>query len=202
MLRTSLALLSSSFQPSAAFVKSAAELVKLHYAHRAAIEEKDHKVANKIEDVFQNELYDFRPLFTVAESVRVGRAYTKQVYSALRYFGLNEDPLARQLEAILGKTPRKQGSKLAVFRGISPETRIRPKTAAGANNSSAQLSKLREAVIDYKAEERPLPAESVYSIVGPSNQGRRQPAGNPDMHRGHWVLQDPDLQGERRTDPW
>lgn len=200
MLRLGTPLLSSALQPNNAFVKSALELVKLHYAHRNAIEDKDLKVAAKIEDAFIEELYEFRPLFSIAESVKVGRPYSQKIYGAMRYFGLGDDPLARQLESILGRAQRKKGSKIAVFRGLSSSP-----SAGGAVGADEQLDARRETIIEERPEERPLPPEHVYSALGGANGGKPRRGLYPDQHRGHWVLQDEELiikREDRAVDPW
>ncbi|KAL7696830.1 hypothetical protein N2W54_000886 [Lotmaria passim] len=199
MLRVSLVWCSNTLHNSTPFVDGALQLMKLHLAHRNAREDKNKDACLAIEQEFLREVEVFRPCFTMSASLEVAQQYSKKLYSALRYFGMDDDPLIRQLDLLLGRKEmqdgrRRQQQQRGFFKGASCTS------AAAGQASASPLSTLAELVETTLPTE--LPHAPKVDMTAPRRPGAVQ---IQHRYRGHWVLQEPDIaitRSERKEDPW
>ncbi|KPI88719.1 hypothetical protein ABL78_2179 [Leptomonas seymouri] len=187
---------SISLHNSTPFVDGALQLMKLHLAHRNARADKNKEACEAIEQEFLREVESFRPCFTMSASLEVAQQYSKKLYSALKYFGMDDDPLIRQLDLLLGRRGmrdcRGREQQRSFFKGAGG-------TSAG-QVSPNPLTTLEELV------ETTLPTELPHAPKVDLTAPRRPGAVKiQHRHRGHWVLQEPDIaitRSERKEDPW
>lgn len=196
MVRSSLRLFSTALHNSTPFVDGALQLVKLHLAHRNAKMDKNVEVCNAIEQEFLREVEIFRPCFTAAASLEVAQQYSRKIYAALRYFGVDDDPLIRHLDLILGRQglrDRGRGLSQGMFKGVRTQSSLK-------SNETVRFSPLSESAETVLPSELPNPPQ--IDMTTPRRPGAVQV---PHRYRGHWVLQDPEVaitRNERREDPW
>ncbi|KPA83050.1 putative mitochondrial hypothetical protein [Leptomonas pyrrhocoris] len=187
---------STALHNSTPFVDGALQLVKLHLAHRNAREDNNKEACQAIEREFLREVEVFRPCFTMSASLEVAQQYSKKLYSALKYFGMDDDPLIRQLDSLLGRREMQDGRRRQQQRSFF-------KAAGGASlgqSSAGSLSTLAELVETTLPTE--LPHAPRVDLTSPRRPGAVQ---IQHRYRGHWVLQEPDIaitRDERKEDPW
>ncbi|CCW61729.1 unnamed protein product [Phytomonas sp. EM1] len=188
---------SRSLHNSTPLVEGALQLYKLYLAHRNAASDKNTEACQAIEDEFLKEVETLRPFFTMSASLEVAQQYSKQTYRSLKYFGLHDDPLTRQLDQLLGREAMRKTARGAqsIFKGVTPS-----KSMSGSQNLSRVLTSL------YERAETTLPSELPNPPKIDETIPRRPGAVRvPLRHRGHWVLQEPEIaitKNERREDPW
>lgn len=203
MLRLSRLWSSNALHNSTPFVDGALQLMKLHLAHRNAREDQNAEACQAIEQEFLREVEVFRPCFTMSASLEVAQQYSKKLYSALKYFGMEDDPLIRQLDLLLGKRAmqesrnrHQQQQQPGFFRGVG----ARAPGGSGGQSAADPFTTLAERV------ETTLPAELPHAPkVDAATPLRPGAVRLRHRHRGHWVLQEPDIaitRNERREDPW
>lgn len=211
-----------------------------------------------LEREFFREVESLRPVLTISASLEASKEYTQYIYHALRYFGLHDDPLMRQLTGLVSRaglrrrvggvlleergegsfssrisTSSSASSSCSSFSGLSSNTKSTPsfpRTVKGIESrgrekseefsslsspSSSFCSPFRngeEGTVTVFPTELPNPPQ--VGEVGDGRSGnaleyikRRRPGALqiPAAHRGHWVLQEPEIlitREERREDPW
>lgn len=57
-----------------------------------------------LENEFFREVEAFRPVFTMSASLEVSKEYSQCIYRALCYFGLQDDPLMRQMAGVVSRS--------------------------------------------------------------------------------------------------
>jgi hypothetical protein len=188
---------SNALHNSTPFVDGALQLMKLHLAHRNARQDHNKEACRAIEQEFLREVEVFRPCFTMSASLEVAQQYSKKLYSALRYFGMDDDPLIRQLDLLLGRKEMQDGRRgqqqRSFFKGAHS-------AAVGGQPATNPLTTLAELVETTLPTE--LPNAPKVDMVAPRRPGAVQ---IQHRYRGHWVLQEPDIaitRKERREDPW
>ncbi|AIO00301.1 hypothetical protein LPMP_300660 [Leishmania panamensis] len=189
---------SNALHNSTPFVDGALQLMKLHLAHRNAVADKNKAACHAIEQEFFREVEVFRPCFTMAASLEVAQQYSKKLYAALKYFRMDDDPLIRQLDLLLGRKGMRDGrhrDQRGFFKGAHTSyASAFGKVAESAHNN------LEEHV------ETTLPTELPHAPKVDLTAPRRPGAlWINQRYRGHWVLQEPDIaitRSERREDPW
>ena len=144
-----------------------------------------------------------RVCYTANAALEVSKFYAARVHGAMQYFGMQEDPLFRQIEARLGRLhgPRAtQGrvTRTAIKSAVQP-SRIKKDFAMQRENA------LRSDPLDndseYRPNEFPLPAENVVMEANRRDGYSKISA----KHRGHWILRDAGIattKKQRKYDPW
>ncbi|KAG5498576.1 hypothetical protein JKF63_02862 [Porcisia hertigi] len=189
---------SNTLHNSAPFVDGALQLMKLHLAHRNARADMNEAACNAIEQEFFREVEVFRPCFTMSASLEVAQQYSRKLYAALKYFRMDEDPLLRQLDLLLGQKGM-QDSRHRSHRGFF-------KGACTSNTSAFARGGESTHTILAEHAETTLPTELPHAPQVDLTAPRRPGALRINQrYRGHWVLQEPDIaitRSERREDPW
>lgn len=215
MLRRCLVWRSTALHSSSApFVDNVLQLIKLHLAHRNAASDRNNTACRAIENEFMREVELFRPCFTMNASLTVASHYSKKLYAALHYFGLDDDPLVRQLNLLMGResmrrmTHHASRARSGMFRGVSAghashaatSTSSSSRSSTSSRNMPSVFTSLDESVVTTLPTELPHPPQVNRSV--PLREGAVK---IPLRYRGHWVLQEPDIaitRKERREDPW
>ncbi|KAK7200663.1 hypothetical protein NESM_000122800 [Novymonas esmeraldas] len=199
MLRQCSVWYSTALHNSTPFVDGALQLVKLHLAHRNATADKNAEACRAIEQEFFREVEVFRPCFTLSASLEVAQQYSKRLYAALRYFRMDDDPLLRQLDLLLGRRGMQDGRR-GDQRGFFRGARTSHGTRTAGDGQESGFTALSERV------ETTLPTELPHAPQVDLTASRRPGALRINQrYRGHWVLQEPDIaitRAERREDPW
>lgn len=201
-MQRTIALFSSTLHNSTPFVEAALQLFKLQLAHRNATADKNREACRAIEGEFMREVEAFRPCFTMAASLEVAQTYSKRLYGALRYFGMEDDPLVRQLDLLMGRAGMREGAADAraqgVFKGAA--------NTAGATALQSSVAAQRRRAMMQESQESTLPSELPNPPrIDPGERKRDGAIELPLSFRGHWVLQEPEIaitRKERREDPW
>lgn len=190
---------SNALHNSTPFVDGALQLMKLHLAHRNAREDHNKEACQAIEQEFMREVETFRPCFTMSASLEVAQQYSKKLYSALKYFKMDDDPLIRQLDLLLGRKEmqdgRRRSQQRSFFKGA--QSSVGGQAATTTTNPLSTLAELVETTLPTE-----LPNAPQVDLTAPRRPGAVQ---IQHRHRGHWVLQEPDIaitRKERREDPW
>lgn len=190
MLRLPRYLLSTALHTTTPFVDAALQLCKLQLAHKNAVVDRNTGAARAIEGEFLREIEAFRPAFTMYASLQVAQQYAKRLHSALRYFGMADDPLMGQLDLLMGRVGMQQASHRSqgMFKGVRP---------SGAPPTAMCLEEREETTLPGE-----LPNPPQVDHAAPRRPGAIRV---PLRYRGHWVLQEPEIaitRAERREDPW
>lgn len=191
--RCALSRSTSLHDPTSPFVQASLELMKVHLMHKNITAKGDREGASKearaLEHDFRRSLDNFRAIFSLSEQTSAAKLYSGRIVSAMRHFGMEDDPLVRQIERTMGRHALRQPPKSTrnlFFKGVG----MQQNTPASIHNTVSQSSypsELAGARPTYASE---LPREAVKV---------------PDKHRGHWVLRDPDIaltREGRRYDAW
>ncbi|KAG5473056.1 hypothetical protein CUR178_02972 [Leishmania enriettii] len=189
---------SNALHNSTPFVDGALQLMKLHLAHRNAATDKNNVACHAIEQEFFREVEVFRPCFTMSASLEVAQQYSRRLYAALKYFRMDDDPLIRQLDLLLGRKGMqdgRRGDQRGFFKGArTSNTNVFGKGGEYAHNTLVESA------------ETTLPTELPHPPKVDLTATRRLGALRINQrYRGHWVLQEPDIaitRSERREDPW
>lgn len=194
MFRLSLLSRSTSLhEPNSPFVGASLQLMKLHLAHKNIVDRGDRggasKEARAIEHEFKRNLDTFRAVFTLSQQTSAAKLYSGRIIGAMRHFGLEEDPLALQIQRMIGRAAlRKQpttATRNLFFKGVSMNQK---KESPFQPSDEYMLSSELAGVAKTRVEDLPANALKI-----------------PPTHRGHWVLRDPDLaltREGRRYDAW
>lgn len=194
MFRLSLLSRSTSLHdPTSPFVQASLQLMKLQLTHKNIVAKGDRggssKEARAVEHEFKRDLDTFRAVCTLSEQTSAAKMYAGRIVSAMRHFGMEDDPLVRQLERVMGREAlRKQpmSSRNLFFKGVVAA----PKSTLQVDVTIPQSSLPSELVGVGRTPEEDLPANAVKV---------------PIKHRGHWVLRDPEIaltRDGRRYDAW
>ncbi|KAG5472287.1 hypothetical protein LSCM1_03686 [Leishmania martiniquensis] len=189
---------SNALHSSTPFVDGALQLMKLHLAHRNAAAEKNKVACHAIEQEFFREVEVFRPCFTMSASLEVAQQYSRKIYAALKYFRMDDDPLIRQLDLLLGRKGMQDGRRRD-HPGFFKGTRTSNKFAFVQGDEYARNTLLELAETTLPTE---LPHAPKVDLTAPRRPGA---VLINQRYRGHWVLQEPDIaitRSERREDPW
>lgn len=193
------------------FVEGALQLHKIHLAHRQASEDlhfamkggESNQVEGRktlcrtLEREFIREVEGFRPVFTMTAGLEVASQYSHHIFHAMRYFGCEDDPLVRQLSAIVGRAALKRDARARVEHGTPGKKEM---NGFGLRPGRGPIDE--EPIGTTLPSELPHPPQ-----IKPEEQYRRRPGALrlPVAHRGHWVLQEPEIaitREERKEDPW
>ncbi|GET90649.1 hypothetical protein, conserved [Leishmania tarentolae] len=189
---------SNALHNSTPFVDGALQLMKLHLAHRNAMSEKNKVACHAIEQEFFREVEVFRPCFTMSASLEVAQQYSRRLYAALKYFRMDDDPLIRQLDLLLGRRAMqdgRHGSQGGFFKGARKANT--PAFGKGGETTHEALAEHAETTLPTE-----LPNPPKVDLTAPRRPGALR---IHHRYRGHWVLQEPDIaitRSERREDPW
>jgi hypothetical protein len=196
MFRLSLLSRSTSLHdPNSPFVQASLQLMKLHLAHKNLVEKGDRAGASKearvLEHEFKRGLDTFRAIFTLSQQTSAAKLYSGRIVNAMRHFGLEDDPLSRQIQRTMGRDAMRRQPSSATrnlfFKGVVANPQNARPSLFGPRGESNYPSEL---VGIAKTKEEDLPANAVKI---------------PERHRGHWVLRDPDIaitRHGRRYDAW
>lgn len=207
MLSCSVCLWSTALRNSSPFRDGALQLLKLQLAHQNAAADGNKKACQLIESEFLREVEVFRPCFTMSASLEVAQQYSKQLFRALHYFHLKEDPLTRQIDLILGKQGMRENQRRGSVHGQGLfKTHRRCNGTSGAQRGAPVDTLPLEDRLLMERQETILPTELPNPPRIDPNEKRRDGALRiRHRHRGHWVLQEPEIaitRSERREDPW
>lgn len=195
MLRVSLMCFSNSLHSNTPFIHASLQLMKLHLLHKNALEEDkfgSSSSARDIEHTFRRELDTYRAVFTLSAHLESAKLYSNRILSAMRHFGMADDPLVRQIEKMMGKHSLHVNRRTRDLRFKGVTTRPSKLDAATASAASYLLP----------AE---LPNMAPVESSTKSGAGDKKIVQVPTKHRGHWVLRDPDIamsKQDRRYDAW
>lgn len=198
MLRTP-PLLTNALHNTTPFVEGALQLFKLQLAHRNAAADNNKEACKAIENEFFREVEAFRPCFTMAASLEVAQTYSKRLYGALRYFDMKDDPLVRQLDLLMGRAGMREGSG-----GVQGQGMFKGTARSGVVQTSVAAQRRRALMEEREVSVLPseLPNPPQVDLAERKRDGALE---MPLSHRGHWVLQEPEIaitRKERREDPW
>ncbi|CAJ1990848.1 mt-SAF28 [Leishmania donovani] len=198
MLRVCIVWCSNALHNSTPFVDGALQLMKLHLAHRNATADKNKVACHAIEQEFFREVEVFRPCFTMSASLEVAQQYSRRLYAALKYFRMDDDPLIRQLDLLLGRRAMQDGRHEGQ-RGFFKGARTSNTSAFGKGGEITHETLAEHAETTLPTE---LPHAPKVDLTAPRRPGALR---INQRYRGHWVLQEPDIaitRSERREDPW
>jgi hypothetical protein len=168
--------------------------MKLHLTHKNMMDKGDHggtsKEARAVEHQFRRDLDEFRAMCSLSAQTAAAKLYSGRIVTAMRHFGMEDDPLVRQMERIMGRHALRR-----------PSTCRRNLFFKGVDARPDAMSETKSASVIESA----LPTELVGISATPESELPREVVRVPPKHRGHWVLRDPDLaltREGRRYDAW
>lgn len=177
------------------FATASLEVIALQQKHVDVRRTASEAELRQLENAFEEGVRRLRPLYTATATLEVARFYTTRLHSALLYFGMHDDPLTRQLEVVSGDLKRYR------------EAALKQQGATGADVASrreafdsVRVDRLVDANSALTADE--LPAPDIDRLIQDLGGDA---AKIPSKHRGHWILQDPEIaitKKGRKMDPW
>jgi hypothetical protein len=192
MLRCSRLVSSTALNVPPAFTNGVLQLMKLHQTHKHAVKENETEIAKDLEEKFQDELHNFRPLFSQVFMLPSVREYNPKLLSTMRYFGLLDDPVTLQLERLVGKQQASRQPDTQLFKSGGRE--IQRKHWASVVNTTKEEEPFS------LPSERPFPRN-----LEPPVQTKKTAVKLHDSDRGHWVLREEGIaisKEDRRRDPY
>ena len=192
MLRCSRLVSSTALNVPPAFTSGALQLLKIQLTHKNAMKEDEKEIAKDLEERFQDELHNFRPLFSQVYMSPAVRTINPKLLNAMRYFGLIDDPVTIQLERLVGKQQAARQPETQLFRSGGRETQKKHWTTL--------INTTKEEEPFHFPSERPFPQASEIPVHSNKNTVKVH-----DSDRGHWVLREEGIaitKEERRRDPY